>query len=156
MADNKIDLELMKAAVKAVADDLLPAAIAAATLAAKPEAPRPQLQAPAPSREICYQCGQALRTGCFGKHAEMVVFPQRHPEHGDFFQGVILNGVRYLSNDESHKVLVPENAVSNISQIVQAFEQNEQEVRIGRKAERYSGRVSPSGSSVTPQTQGWR
>jgi hypothetical protein len=86
----------------------------------------------------------------------MVVFPRRYPEHGQFFQGVYLNGVKYLSNDEGHEITVPEIAAGSIAQLVQNFENNEQETRIGRRAERFSGTLSPAGSAVTPQNIGWR
>lgn len=159
MSDHKKSAELdpsVRTAARMLAEELLPAAIAAALAAQKQQAPERRVQLQAPSTEICHQCGQALRTGCEGKHEEMVVYPTRYPEHGEFFQGARINGVTYLSNDENHKVLVPANAVGGIMQLVQGFENNEQETRIGRKAERHSGVVGPSGARTTPQMKGWR
>ncbi len=70
MADTTIDQTNLvaaaaRAAAKAIGEELLPAAIAAATLAAKrsAEAERPVLHAQPPVRETCHVCGQALHTG---------------------------------------------------------------------------------------------
>lgn len=161
MADTKNEVSIAeaaaRAAAKAIAEEMLPTFMAAQQLANRQAADeRPQLHAPAPIRETCHVCGQALKTGCMGEHEMAVVFPKRYPEHGDFFQGVILNGVKYLSNDDQHKIPVPKNAVATIEGFVQAFENNEQETRVGRKAERYSGRVTPNGAQFVPQAKGWR
>lgn len=147
----------LEAAIKAVAEQMIPAAVVAAVAATKqgmaPQAaasPRPR--GPGPR---CHQCSQSL-SACEGQHAKMVVYPQRYPEHGEFFQGAKINGVRYLSNNEQHEILVPAEAVATISNLVKAFEQNEQETRIGRKAERRSGSVGPHGSNFSPAQKAWR
>lgn len=100
---------------------------------------------PAPPRahRLCHECGQALK-GCEGKHVKMVVYPTRYPEFARFFAGVTLNGKNYVSNDETHQVLVPENCVANFSRIIQEFEDNERQMTIGRKG---GGRRAMSGNT---------
>lgn len=156
MADTKTPEPKQQVNVdaKELIKELLPMLAALEGMRPKPEAERPRVQAPA-IRQICHVCRQAL-AGCEGKHVQLVVYPQRYPEHGQFFQGVFLNGVKYLSNDDGHEITVPANAANSIRQLVQNFENNEQETRIGRKAERYSGSLGPGGSAVNPQHIGWR
>lgn len=152
-----IDKSTLEAAIKAVAEQIVPAAVVAAISASKqgqPQAASPSRPQP-PNRERCSACGQA-KSGCEGKHTMLVVYPQRYPEHGEFFQGAKINGVRYLSNNENHEILVPTLAVDTIRNLVRAFEQNEQEQRVGRKAERRSGSVSPYGSNFNPALKAWR
>lgn len=131
-------------------------AIAAATASAMQKgqtaaAVKPVFRAP----QKCHECGQAV-TGCEGKHKLMVVYPQRYPQHADYFPGVQINGIRYLSNNDHHQVLVPEAAESFIANTVAIFEQNEQDMAVGRKAVRHSGTVSPHGSNLQPANQAWR
>lgn len=126
------------------------AATVSAMQAAQNKAPPAQVAKPK-----CIECGQVL-TGCGGKHVQMVVYPQRYPQHADYFPGVVINGIRYLSNGDGHRVTVPAEAESTISGIVSNFEQNEQELATGRKAERHSGHVGPGGTSVQPANQAWR
>lgn len=105
----------------------------------------------------CPECKQVrdngLGGGCQGRHTLMVVHPTHHAE---YFPGAIINGVKYLSNDPGHRVLVPADAASTIEGIVNGYEQNEREISVGRKAERHSGSVSPHGSSTIPQHAAWR
>ena len=141
---------------KELVKELMPYLAALAQMKApEPERPRVHVQAPV-NRRICHVCRQDADTGCGGEHEEMVVFPTRYPEHGKFFRGVILNGVTYLSNNESHKVLVPARAVPTIQQIVIAYEDNEQATRIGRRAERHSGSIGNSGTGFNPANSAWR
>lgn len=147
----------MAAAVKFVSEQMIPAAVAAAVSATTKQAapaPAPTRAGPVPQQK-CHDCGQ-VRSGCEGKHVLLAVYPQRYPQHADYFPGVILNGVKYLSNNGSHKILVPANAESTILGVVAGFEQNEHEMANGRKAERHSGHVSPHGASVQPANQAWR
>lgn len=155
-AKPKIDPTLAEA-MRLVAEQMIPAAVAAAVAATSggQRQAAPHVEA-APSKEKCHDCGQVRATGCKGEHVEMVVFPTRYPHHADYFRGVQLNGVTYLSNDAGHKVLVPANAESTIAGIVATFEQNEQDQAMGRKAERHSGTVSPHGNRVNPATAAWR
>lgn len=145
-----------KQALKDVSEQLIPAAIAAVMTAQKGQAPaeRPRAHAPMAAPR-CHECGQQ-KTACEGKHVKLVVFPIQYPQHADFFPGVFINGVRYLSNDGGHAITVPEVSANEIAAIVRGFEKNEQEMAVGRKAERHSGVVSPHGSATVPQTVGWR
>lgn len=159
MSDNKNPAQATKQetlTVQQIVEQLIPAAIAAAVqsgrAASQPAQPQHRALQAAPR---CQLCGQE-KTACGGKHVEMAVFPQRYPQHADYFTGVQINGVRYLSNDGSHKILVPEISANEIAAIVSTFEENEQAMAVGRKATRHSGTVSPNGNSVQPATQGWR
>ena len=148
----------MAAAVKYVSEQMIPAAVAAAVSATTKQPTHAIAPAPARAGSVlrkCHDCGQA-ETGCEGKHVQMVVYPTRYPQHADYFPGVIINGQRYLSNDSGHKVTVPANCEASILAIVAGFEQNEQDMATGRKAERHSGRVSPHGANVQPANQAWR
>jgi hypothetical protein len=146
--------------VKQVAEammGIIPAAVATAVQAANSQRQAAAPQAPAQVRPAarCSDCGQAV-SACHGKHVQMVVYPTRYPEHAEYFQGVLLNGVKYLSNNEGHQITVPEVAFSDIKSIVAGFEQNEQDMKLGRKVERHSGTVSPHGVSFNPANQAWR
>lgn len=138
--------DLVRAVTRAVAEELIPA-VAAATASTRP--------APAPARQarsgVCTTCRQRL-SACHNEHEDIVVYPTKYEEFGEFFVGVILNGVRYLSNDASHKVTVPKCAVSDILNIVKNFENNERDTRMGRKAQHNSGNAR----SPNPAISGWR
>jgi hypothetical protein len=155
MSDDKKPAPQEQLTMKQVVEQLIPAAIAAAVSATQKQQPAPQAAPRVGAPQRCTACNQQL-TACSGKHVEMVVYPTRYPEHADFFPGAIINGAKYLSNDENHKVLVPENAAGTIKQIVQAFEQNEHEMQAGRKAQRHSGVVTPHGAAVTQANAAWR
>lgn len=162
MADNKIE---PKAAVPeapitmkdvvALIPSMIASAVAAATKSNVPAAKPGSINHPK-----CTDCRQVRDNGagggCQGRHIEMVVFPQRYPQHADYFPGAIINGIRYLSNDSGHRILVPADAEATILGLVGGFEQNEQDMAVGRKREHHSGRVSPNGSSTVPAVAAWR
>jgi hypothetical protein len=156
-ASNPNTASDLEKAIKAVAEQMIPAAIAAAITAT--QGTRPAAQAapvqPNGSNPQCSECGQK-RSACGGKHVQMVVFPTRFPQFADYFPGVILNGVKYLSNDDSHTVTVPAIAESDVLNTVAGFERNEHEMANGRVAERHSGTVSPRGTSFSPANAAWR
>jgi hypothetical protein len=138
--------------------DLLPTLVATAVGAAQranaqPAAVPIRAANVAPIR--CHDCGQQ-KSACEGKHVQLVVYPTRYPQHARFFPGAILNGIKYLSNDEGHTVTVPACAEATIMNLVSGYEQNEQEMAVGRKAERRSGVVSPNGTNVQQANQAWR
>ena len=156
MSDDKKPAPQEQLTMKQVVEQLIPAAIAAAVSATNKQQPAPAAQArPVGAPQRCPECSQQ-RSACEGKHIEMVVYPTRYPEHADYFVGVMINGIKYLSNDDTHKVLVPENAAGAIKAIVQTFEQNEHDMATGRKAQRHSGVVSPHGAAVNQATAAWR
>lgn len=153
MSDPKSDVKPDQSKPLTVQDlaTLLPTMMAAiATASNQPK------QASAPYREPikakCSECGQ-VKTGCEGKHVKMTVLPASFQE---YFPGVILNGIKYLSNDDGHTVTVPANAESTILGIIAGYERNEQELASGRKAVRHSGVVSPGGARTMEQHSAWR
>lgn len=137
-----------------VINKLIPAVVAAqAQVARQPT----QAAAPAARKSpvICQDCRQQ-KTACEGKHIQMVVYPTKYPQHADYFMGVFLNGVRYLSNSPSHKVTVPEIAEATILGIVAGYEEEEQAKAVGREKMAHSGRVSPFGNRTVQQNVAWR
>ena len=155
-AEASISQQTLAEVMKQVSESLIPAAVAAAVAATGG-----QRQA-APARPVhptqaarCSDCGQ-VRSGCQGEHAMMVVFPQRYTHHAKYFTGVTINGIKYLSNHDSHEVLVPKDAVGDIQAIVSIFEQNEQDMMLGRRADHHSGRLSPKGRAVNEANAAWR
>lgn len=167
MSDNKKETKTeskpldpaMAEALRLVAEQMIPAAVASAVAAVSSRqpaaAPSQSRMSAGPPPEICQDCKQELRA-CKGKHVMAVVFPQRYPHTGDYFTGIVLNGVKYLSNDASHKILIPENALTSIQQMVETYEQNEQDMSVGRKVERHSGSIGPGASGARQQHIGWR
>jgi hypothetical protein len=139
--------------VRQTVEGLLPSLILAA------QGGRPAVkEAPIPlgMRPRCVTCNQVEGTGCNGKHVEIAVYPSRD-EVSEYFQGVILNGVKYLSNDANHKIPVPELGLDAITSRIIAYEENEVATRNGRKKERRPGQ-RPVGSGVGHATpaDGWR
>lgn len=106
-----------------------------------------------PTGEKCAACKQLLPPGVKQgehKHIRVAVFPKNR-RHAKWFQGLFINGVRYLSNDASHLLDVP--ADIDLS-IIANWEDNEEVLKEGREATHDSGDVnSPrrAGSSA-----GWR
>lgn len=148
--------QTLEQVLKMVAEQLIPSAVASAIAATQASRPQAAAAPPAPLGNVrCNECKQHPNA-CKGAHTKMVVFPTRYPQHADYFQGVIINGVRYLSNDDSHLVTVPTASVSDILNTVAGYEINEQEMSTGRIAERHSGRASPHGTSFNPQSAAWR
>lgn len=145
----------MEAAIRAVANEIVPAAVLAAINASRPQAPAASPRAHPLHLQKCTECGQAV-SGCHGKHTEIVVYPLRYEETAEFFPGVFINGVKYLSNDPGHKVVVPLEAANGILQTVQHYEQSEHEARAGRVKNHNSGRIGPNGASFNPANAAWR
>ena len=80
------------------------------------------------------------------------MYPTNYPEFGDFFQGVFVNGVRYLSNNGDHFIPVPKKAVTMFQGIIRTYEQNERESRVGRSKQHNSGHIT----NPQPAQAGWR
>lgn len=154
MADIKTETKVAPAetiTMKQVVD-LIPTMIASAVAAAMKGQPVSAAPARPVHAAVCQDCGQA-KSGCEGKHVLMVVYPASFSE---YFPGAIINGVRYLSNDPGHMVLIPEACESTILGIVAGYEKNERDISVGRKRDHNSGRVSPSGSATIPANAAWR
>lgn len=114
----------------------------------------PVLQSPAPhvSKQQCQLCGQNPKTGCEGKHERMVVYPEKYADMaGPFFNGVIINDHKYISNGPGHEIDVPANCVANIRSILDGFEREVLRMFTGKNKSHNSGTLSGSGNSnVTP------
>lgn len=148
--DTKFEDAVAKA-VKAALETALPLAVQVAmqTSASVQDSRAAALAAARPSGERCADCKQFLPAGVKQgehKHKQVAVYPQnRH--HGEWFQGLVVNGVRYLSNNGSHLITVPEDLDMNI---IANWEENEDQLRAGRRASHNSGDVNnfrPAGSS---------
>ena len=127
--------------IKSVANEMLAVSVATAN-AMRPQAAEPVMQDPTRGMgPLCSTCGQPIKA-CDEKHVEMAVYPCSYPEFGDFFQGVIVNGVKYLSNNESHLIPVPAKAAVQFQEIIRRYEANERESRIGRSKQHNSGHIA--------------
>jgi len=168
LLDEKIATAMEKAAAagaKAAVDALMPAVATLVAEATKPKhlqdaaAPKPKK----PKCPICLQpnlaCGYVFakngepETPKEQHHRKLPVYPG-NPNLGKWFQGVIFNGVRYLSNSKQHSIWVPKD--SNIEYIIELWEQNEQELATGREAHHNSGSLSKNGSNFTAAQSAWR
>lgn len=138
------DVNDIAAIVAKTVEALLPALM----VASKPQPVQYVSDAKLPKAR-CPVCGQ-VQTGCESKHVEMVVYPVRRPEYADCFQGAFINGVKYLSDGPSSKILVPESAQSTIQVIIDNYEENEVQTRNGRSKQK--NRPGP----VQPAVDGWR
>jgi len=107
------------------------------------------------SREECLVCHQT-KAACREKHVKMVVYPIKYPEFITFFDGIKINGVRYLSYSETDEVWVPESAQSMIANAVLAFEQNEKAAITPRSKNHSSGSIGRSGTGAIPANAAWR
>jgi hypothetical protein len=141
----------LRAIIKGVAEEMLAVSVATA----QAMQPTQVVQAP-PQRgivtgPICGTCGQAEKA-CGREHKDIAVYPTSYPEFGEWFQGVFINGVKYLSNNESHLIPVPKVAVTTFYELIRRFEQNERESRVGRSKTHQSGHIS----NPTPAQAAWR
>jgi hypothetical protein len=119
--------------------------------AQKAASPGPNQRVP----EECLVCKQQI-TACKGEHVKMVVFPVKYPEFMPFFPGAKINGVTYLSRNESDEITVPKCTVSTITNIIHAFEQNEKTVMMGRNKTHNSGSIGKKGTGFNPANAAWR
>lgn len=156
--------DAIKTVAKEVAAELAPVMMAATMPKGKAGTPQPF-----GSNERCHLC-QQLKNACGGipkhdpqdeadvrrahsvNHVLLVVYPQKYPEFGEYFQGRKINGVRYLSSNDTHKVWVPRAAEGDIMRAVQVYEENERVTRMGRKREHHSGSLS----NPKAANSGWR
>lgn len=95
----------------------------------KTDAANRAAEARATANTKCTECGQLTRA-CKGEHVKMVVYPKDNSLE-DWFMGVYVNGVRYISNHSSDEILVPKN--NDIASLISQWEQNETESRNGRR-----------------------
>lgn len=147
---------------KAIGDALEKALPMAAAVAAQAvaNAQQSQQQATAMARgailngEKCPECRQ-LKIACRGKHRRVCALPSTQ-RHARWFQGYMVNGVRYLSSYPGHLITIPEDLP--IEHAIQEYERNEDEMLHGREAFHNSGTIGPNGSSFNPATpnSSWR
>lgn len=91
-----------------------------------------------PSGEKCAECQQRLPAGVpqgSHKHIKVAIFPS-HRKHGKWFQGLFVNGVKYLSNHAGHLLTVP--ADLDLS-LIRNWEDNEDVMKDGREVDHNSG-----------------
>lgn len=147
--------------VKAVMNEMVPAMAALQ----RSEQPKMQQAGKHIARwKTCNECKQRGPNGipCEGEHTTMVVYPVRYPHFGKFFQGVMINGIRYLSDNRRQRILIPTAMISTITKIITDFEDNEYAQAMGRTAEHDSGSMADPGAGVHAPKEanaaqsGWR
>lgn len=136
------DMEKMQAFVRDAIKEALPAvaAVAVQTAQGLQQAPQPTQPQSLPRfrGEQCPECKQAV-AACKSKHAKMVVFP-KNPNYGKWFQGINLNGVKYLSHNGGHAITVP--ADNCFAYMIQQFESSELALQTERKFDHNSGMLN--------------
>lgn len=162
-AQESRDAELVKATAKAVSEEMLAVVYA---MQSRPQAGAPESSASAAQKladqqelefrrsGACGECGQR-KSGCRGEHELMSVYPKQFPQYADYFQGVFINGVRYLSNNAEHLIPVPKVAAGDIAHKIQQAENEEMIARTGRVKHHNSGDVS-SPRAFNPAANGFR
>lgn len=100
----------------------------------------------------CQECRQKV-AACKGKHRKAVVLPQ-NARDAQFFQGVILNGVKYLSNNLNHHITVP--AFFNFEERVTAAAEQEDVNRNGRINQFNSGGIGKNQPGFKQAWSGFR
>jgi uncharacterized protein YraI len=137
------------AAAKAAVEALMPAIAAATINAGKGQVPAQGVgHFNRPPVIRCNQCGQDQKACKTNGHTEMVVYPTRYPEFAEWFMGVYINGVRYLSDRPGHKITVPTDSVSGIKTHIQVWEDNERTTKLGKKRRHNSGDVNAPNRNV--------
>lgn len=164
-SQKDIFADMIKAAVKAVIEETLPA-MAAASAVANKGGGMVAAENVIKRWQICSTCRQKgpptkanpLGYPCKGNHIYMVVYPQRYQHFAKFFQGVMINGVRYLSSNRRERILVPTEMEGTVLKIIEDWEDNEQATMSGsRVAEHDSGDIKEVGQSKTnPAQQAFR
>ena len=128
-------------AIKEAIKEALPMAAAMAAQASAAAQPKPVAGPGLPflkqNKGKCSECGQ-FEAACKNEHRLACVFPDDE-EIGTFFQGVKINGVRYMSNGPGHLITVPKD--SNVEYMVSAWVSQEKVLRTGRKMNRNSGSI---------------
>lgn len=153
--DEEKQMRLIQGVVKAVMSETVPA-LMAMQVGQSSAGSRGR-----PVRQLiqCRECKQAGpgKAPCNGEHIKMVVYPQRYPEFGKWFQGSIINGIRYLSNNRREQILVPAACEGQIIKQITDYEENERVTRMGRTAEHDSGSLAEGGGGRTqPANAAWR
>lgn len=102
----------------------------------------------------CQECGQ-LEAACNKEHVKMVVTFTKYPQYAEFFVGIYLNGVRYLSNHPGHYVTVPKAAEGEFMYRLQQAEEEEVVVHTKRTRHHNTGSIDRP-NQLNPVTDGFR
>lgn len=130
------------ASASAAVEAMLPTI--AAMMAQGQGGPAPKYRPPQDPGPRCPTCGQYLKA-CGGpppegkedvNHSWISVFPKgiaAQAEFSEWFTGVTLNGVRYLSAEPGHRIPVPKVAEADIIAMIERWSEEEILARTGRK-----------------------
>jgi hypothetical protein len=124
--------DAVKAAVGETIREAVPMAVLAAQSSQRSVDDQKELdlaKARASFGAVCHECGQAERA-CKGKHTQMVVYPP-DDSYAEWFTGLFLNGVKYLSDHGGHAITVPEQ--NDFAHMLNMWCKSEREMRQGRK-----------------------
>lgn len=137
----------MREVARALAEELVPSvAVAVAQATRGPVVHDPRRQPPPPNPTRCSTCGQLL-VACKDEHEMLVVYPQ-NVRHGKFFQGLFLNGVRYLSPRPGVAIPVPKE--NNFRYDLAKAEEAEDNFLHGRVIQHHSGSIGHTGTGFVP------
>ena len=140
-------------AARAAVEAMMPAVAASIASAQPKQAPISIDRAPH-SHPRCPDCNQ-YQVACKGKHIQLVVYPQNE-QFADWYDGIDINGVRYISPDKNTAITVPADAASTIAKMTRDYEENEMQTRMGRKRTRNSGDVSRANPVTAAGVGGFR
>lgn len=126
-------------AVRDILKEVLPAAVGAGLEAARQTADAKAVAGAPPIKDLsdCTECRQK-RSACGGRHRKLCVLPEDQ-EYAQWFQGLRVNGVLYLSDRPGHQITIP--ADLNAEHMIEQFVRNEKELKHGRQRGRFSGAV---------------
>lgn len=142
-------------AAKAAVDALMPAVAAAVKGSNGQTVVQAAQTRERPPMQRCGVCKQNVKA-CNNEHVKVVVYPKKFPQFAKWFQGARINGVTYLSDGPQVSIDVPKEAVGSILSMVQNWEDNEAEIRVGRKHTHNSGGLGEGAKGAKSATVGWR
>lgn len=145
--------EAVSEAARAAVQAMMPA-VAASIASAQPRQAPVSIDRAPHSHPRCPACNQ-YQVACKGKHESLVVYPQ-NDQFADWFDGIDINGVRYISPDRNTAIVVPADAAGVILKMVKDYEDNEMQTRMGRKRTRNSGDVTRGNPVTAAGVGGWR
>jgi hypothetical protein len=116
--------------------------------------PSQQRYVPRESKRRCDVCGWHLddktKQSC-DEHESVVLYPTNEDYAPHFLtHGLILGGVKFMSEGPQHRVPVPKGAKDTLLYMLQEYERAEKEMRTGRTRKRNVGTVSPAGVKTNP------
>lgn len=130
----------INAAVERALEKAIPMAMMGVAQVLKPkEAPAAELKVVPGTGSRCTKCLQFINV-CKDKHVMLKVHPES-PRRFKRFPGITVNGITYYSPRHGAPIYVP--AENNILQAVQAWEEEENNLREGKQIDHNAGNVSP-------------